>query len=143
MRVSINKILSSREGKRYSGYTNSVFQDFTAVVTNGLKNLLNLFYEAGVEDRLSQFDVAKMTGTFGHVLLTCRALELTVNRAETGIVKTSCARSGSRLVHGLGVEDVSNTHILDLFGREETELNLLHRLERRIGMRKVKIRHVC
>lgn len=34
-------------------------------------------------------------------------------------------------VHGLWILDVAYTHVLDLFRREESELDLLHRLERR------------
>lgn len=44
--------------------------------------------------------------------------------------------------HGLRVDDVSNTHLLDLRGIQQTKLDLLDTLQRRAGRREVKVRHV-
>lgn len=111
-------------------------------MADSLEDLLDLLDEARMEDRLGKLDVAKVASALGHVLLAGRTLELAVDRAKPGIVQTLNARLGARLVHGLGVDDMSNTHILDLLGREETELNLLHRFEGRVRVREVKIRHL-
>jgi hypothetical protein len=83
-----------------------------------------------------------MARTFRHILEACGTLELSVNGAEAWVIQTILARFGARLVHRFGVHDMRNTHILDLFGREKTKLDLLYRLERRIGMREMKIRHI-
>lgn len=36
---------------------------------------------------------------------------------------------------------MSDTHVLDLLRRQETELDLLDRLERRTRVREIKVRH--
>ena len=79
-----------------------------------------------------EFNVAKMSGTLGHVLTARRASVRTINTAQLGVVQALFTWSLALLVHRLWVLDVANTHVLGLFRGEETELNLLHRLQRRL-----------
>lgn len=95
-----------------------------------------------MEDRLSQLDVAKVTRTFGHVLSARLALELAVDRAESRIVQAKFTGLRFLGVHRLGVLDVRDAHRLDFIRRQESELDLLDRLNRRIRVRKVKVRHL-
>jgi hypothetical protein len=44
-------------------------------------------------------------------------------------------QAGSRTHHCLGVEDVSDAHVLDFLGGEEAELDLLDDFQRRAGVR--------
>lgn len=44
--------------------------------------------------------------------------------------------------HGLRVDDVSDTHLLNLRRIQQTKLDLLDALQRRAGRREVKVRHV-
>lgn len=106
-----------------------------------LEDLLDLLDETRMIDGLGKLDMTKVSGTLGHVLEAGGALELAVDGAKTRVVQTLSARFRPGLVHGLGVDDVDDTHVLGLLGREETELDLLHRLDGRIGMRKVKVGH--
>lgn len=85
-----------------------------------------------MEHRNGKFNVAKMSGTFGHVLAASRALECAVDAAQLGVVQTPLAWLLALFVHCLGILDVANTHIFCFLRREETELNLLNRLERRL-----------
>lgn len=121
--------------------TNPVSQHFAATVADGLEDLLDLLDEARVEDRFGKFDVTKVARAFRHVLSASLALELAINRSKQRIVQAAVTRLGSRLVHCLRVDDMSHTHVLDLFRRQETKLDLLDRLERRTRVRKVKVRH--
>jgi len=82
-----------------------------------------------------------MAWAFRHVLCASLALELTIDRAEKRIVETAVAGLRSGLVHCLRIHDVSHAHGLDFLGRQETELNLLNRAERRTRVRENKIRH--
>lgn len=85
-----------------------------------------------MEHRNGKFNVAKMSGTFGHVLAASRALECAVDAAQLGVVQSPLAWLLALFVHCLGILDVANTHIFCFLRREETELNLLNRLERRL-----------
>lgn len=85
-----------------------------------------------MEDRLSQLDVAKVPRAFGHVLSARLALELAIDGAESRIIQAKFAGLCLLGVHRLGVLDVRDTHRLDLLRRQESELDLLDRLDRRI-----------
>ena len=122
--------------------TNPIGQRLAAIMADDLEDLLDLLDKAGVVDRFSQLDVTKMTGAFRHVFITSLALVLPVDRPKKRIVGASVAGRSLSLVHGLGVDDVSHAHALDLFGREKTELNFFNRLERRARVREVKVRHL-
>lgn len=93
-----------------------------------------------VVDGDRQLDVAKMPRAFCLAFTASGAHLAAVDRAELGVVQTLLAWAIALLVHGLGILDVTDTHALNLFGREESELDLLHRLEGRVRMHEV--RHV-
>jgi hypothetical protein len=80
-----------------------------------LQQLLDLLEESRVKDRLCQFDVTEMTRTFRHVLIARSALVLSVDGSESRVIQTLIPRLHLALVHGLRIQDVHNTHILDLF----------------------------
>ena len=88
-----------------------------------------------MKDGYGEFNVAKMSGTLGHVLAAGRTSVRAIDAAQLGIVQALFTWSLALLVHSLWVLDVANTHVLGLFRGEETELNLLHRLQRglRVG----------
>jgi hypothetical protein len=97
-----------------------------------------------VEHRNSKFNVAEMSGTLGHVLAASRALESAVDAAELWVVQTPLAWPLALFVHCLGILDVANTHVFCFLRREETELNLLNRLERRLRVGEARCcRHGC
>lgn len=85
-----------------------------------------------MEHRNGKFNVAKVPRALGHVLATCCALVCAVDAAQLRVVQTPLTWPLALFVHCLGILDVANTHIFGFFGREETELNLLNRLERRL-----------
>ena len=85
-----------------------------------------------MKDRYGEFNVTKMSGTLGHVLTARRASVRAIDTAQLGVVQALFTWSLALLVHRLWVLDVANTHVLGLFRGEETELNLLHRLQRRL-----------
>ena len=87
-------------------------------------------------DWLRQLDMAKVPRTFRHVLIAGRALELTVDGSESRVVESVLSRLHFAIIHGLRVEDMADTHILDLFRGKKTKLDLLDGAQRRIGMRK-------
>lgn len=84
-----------------------------------------------MEDWNGQLDVSEMTGTVLLTLSASRAHLATVDGAEFGVVQALLARPMALLVHGFWVFDVANAHVLDLFRREKSKLDFLHRLERR------------
>lgn len=88
-----------------------------------------------------EFDVTEMTRTIVHVVITCLALVLSICRTKKRIVETAFSWLCSGLVHGIGVLYVYHTHVLDLLGRKNTELDLLNRLEWRRRRRKNEVRH--
>lgn len=96
-----------------------------------------------MKDRYGQLDVAKVTGTLGHVLSARSAPVGAVYTTKLRVVQTSLTRPVALLIHSFGVLDVTDTHILDFFRREQAELNLLDRLERRARRRKSLWRHGC
>ncbi len=124
-------------------------------MTHGFKDLLDFFDEAwsrdvstspsrvdvdvvivlgqltDVEDGHSQFDVPKVTRTFLHALFAGRTTVSAVDGAQLGVIQALFSRPLALLIHSLRILDVADTHVLDLFRREEAELNLLHRLQRR------------
>ena len=110
-------------------------------MANHLENFLCLLDEAGMVDRFCELDVTEMARTLRHVLRARLALELSVDRAEERVVETTVAWLHSALIHRLRVEDMRDTHVFDLLRRQETELDLLDRLERRTGVREVEVRH--
>lgn len=120
-----------------SPLTYPIHLHFTAVVANHLKNLLDLFEEAWVENGLRQLDVAEMAWTLSHRLGACFAPELSIDGSEKGIVQSSVARLDAQLVHGLRVDDVAHAHVLDLFRSQDAKLDLLYRLYRRARVREV------
>jgi len=111
-------------------------------MTDDLEDLLCLLDEARVVDRFRQLDMTKVTRALRHVLAARLAFELPIYGAEQRVVETAITRLHSALVHRLGVEDVGHTHILDLLRRQETELNLLDRLQRRTRVREIEVRHL-
>jgi hypothetical protein len=97
-----------------------------------------------MEHRHGEFDVSKMSRTLGHVLAARRALVGAINATQFGVVQALLTWPLALLVHRLWVLDVANTHVLRLFGGEEAELNLLHRLQRRLRVRETRCgRHSC
>ena len=124
-------------------HTDPISKHLAAAVADDLQYLLHFLDETWMEDRLGELDVAEMAGTFRHVLCTCLALELSIDRTESGIVEAFFARFCARFVHRLGVFDVGDAHILDLIRREDAELDLLDDLQRRTGVREVEVRHDC
>lgn len=110
-------------------------------MTDNLQQLLSLLKKAGVEDRLGQLDVTKVTRTFGHILVASSALELSIDGTQARVVQSSISRLQLALVHRLGVQNVSDTHILDLLRRQKPKLDLLDCAQRRIAVRKVEVRH--
>jgi len=88
-----------------------------------------------VEDRHCELDVTKVTRTLLLALAACSAHLASIDGSEFWVVQASLARSMALLVHSLWILDMTDTHALDLFGREESKLDLLHRLERsaRVG----------
>lgn len=111
-------------------------------MANNLQDLFDALDEARMKNRFGQLDMSEMAGAFRHVLSTCFALVLTVNGTEERIVEPAVTRFRPSLVHGLGVNDMAHAHGLDLLRRQESELDLLHNPEGRMGMRKVEIRHI-
>ena len=110
-------------------------------MTDNLQQLLSLLKKAGVKDRLRQLDVAKVTGTLGHILIACGTLELAIDGTQAWVVQSSVSRLQLALVHRLGVQDVSDTHVLYLLRGQKPKLNLLDRAQRRIAVREVEVRH--
>lgn len=105
-----------------------------------------------------QLDVSEVTGTLLHVLAAGGARICAVNGAELGVIQTTFAGTLLCLVlrksvrahpghcivcthHSLRVDDVSDTHLLNLSRVEQTKLDLLDALQRRAGRRKVQVRH--
>lgn len=95
-----------------------------------------------MEDGGGELDVTKMTGALGHVLGAGLALELTVDGAKTRIVEAELAGLSLLCIHRLGVLNVSNTHALDLVRRQDSELDLLDRLDGRTRVREIQVRHL-
>ena len=83
--------------------TNRVLQEFAAIVTDALQNLLDFLDEARMEDGFRQLDVAEMPCTFRHVLLAGHALELSVDASQLRVIETVLAGFRAGLVHRLGV----------------------------------------
>jgi len=86
-------------------------------VADHLQQLLDLFEETRMIDRLCQLDMTEMTRALGHILVASGAFELSVDGSETRVVQSLIARLCSSLVHGLGVQNVTDTHVLDLLRR--------------------------
>lgn len=106
-------------------------------MANDLKNLLDALDESRMENWLGQLDMSKVTGTFRHVLGACFALELAVYGAEKRIVEATIARFRAGFVHGLRINDMCDAHGFDLFGRQESKLDLFDDPKRRVRVRKV------
>jgi hypothetical protein len=66
---------------------------------------------------------------------------LSVDGTKARIVQPTISGLQPTLIHRLGVQNVANTHILNLFRRKQPKLYLLDRAQRRIRLREVKIRH--
>lgn len=112
-------------------------------MTDNLQNLLDFLDETWVVHRFGELDVSKVARTFTHRLSAGLALELAIDRTKKRVIKTAITRLDLVLLHGLWVKNVRNTHILDLLGGHQAELNLLHRLERRARVGEVEVRHIC
>lgn len=85
-----------------------------------------------VEHGNGEFNMSKMPRALGHVLAAGCTLECAVDAAQLWVVQTPLAWPLALFIHCLWILDVANTHIFCFFRREETELNLLNRLERRL-----------
>lgn len=94
-----------------------------------------------MEDWHCKLDVSKVSWTLGHVFVTGGALDRSVDRAKPGIGQTHMSWALILLVHCLWVFYLCYAHVLDLFGRQQPELDLLNRTERRTGVLEVEIRH--
>lgn len=88
-----------------------------------------------VKDGNGKFNMTKMTGAFEHIFSAGTASNGTVNGTELWVVEALFTGPVPLFVHGLGVLNVTNTHIFYLLGRKETKLNLLNRLQRSAGIR--------
>lgn len=110
-------------------------------MADNLQNLLHLLDETGMIHGLRELDVTEVTRALTHGLGAGFALELTIDGSEQRVVETSITRLDLVLLHRLGVQNVANTHALDLLGRHQAELYLFDRLERRARVGKVKVRH--
>jgi hypothetical protein len=99
-------------------------------VAHGLEELLDLHNETDVKDGCVQLDVTKVTGAGLDIFLARGARVHAVDSAELGVIETLLTRFLLLLVHGLRVDDVDDTHGLDLLGREQPELDLLDGPER-------------
>ena len=86
-----------------------------------------------MEHWLGKLDVPKVARTIFRHLITCRAHCAAINTSQLRVVQTLLAWPVARLVHGLRIFNMTDRHVLDLLGGEETELNLLDLLERRGG----------
>ena len=89
-----------------------------------------------------EFDVSKVTRALSHAFFARGAAVCAIDRAELRIVQASLTHSLALLVHSLWILDVAHAHAFDLFGREESKLDLLHGLERRLRKRKREVRHL-
>ena len=89
-----------------------------------------------VENWHCEFDMTKMSRTLEHIFSAGAASNGTVDGSKLGVVEALFARSVPLLVHGLGILDVTDAHILNLLGRKETKLDLLNRLQRSAGIGK-------
>ena len=83
-----------------------------------------------MEDGGGELNMAKVARADLDVLLAGCARVHAVDGAELGVVEALLTRLLLLLVHGLRVDDVDDTHGLDLFGREQPELDLLDDPER-------------
>jgi len=88
-----------------------------------------------VEDGHGKLNMTKMTRTLEHVFTASTAGHRAVDGTQLGVVQSFLSRAHSLLIHGFGVLDVTDTHVLDFLGREETKLDLLDGLQRRAGIR--------
>jgi hypothetical protein len=122
--------------------TNPVGQHLATIVADDLEDLLHFLDEARVVDRFCQLDVAKMALAFRHIIRARLALELSIDGAHERVVEAAIAWLRARLVHRLRVDNVCHAKVLDLLRRQDTELDLLHSLERRARLREIKVRHL-
>jgi hypothetical protein len=128
---------------KVSGETNFIGQNFAAIVANNFQDLLDLLDEARMVHRLGQLNMTEVAGTLPHSLRACLALELPVDGTKKWVIEAAIARLGFILLHRLRIENMRDTHVLDFLWRHETELNLLHRLERRARVGEVEVRHLA
>ena len=59
--------------------TNHVDLELSTTETDALEDLFDLDEETGVENRTSELNMTKVTGTFGHTLLTSLAFEVSID----------------------------------------------------------------
>lgn len=69
-----------------------------------------------MEDWNRKLDVAKVPGTLLLAFAASGTHGVAVDGAQLGVVQALLARPMSLLVHGLGILDVTDTHVLDLLG---------------------------
>jgi hypothetical protein len=136
-------------------------------VADSLEDLLDLGHEPIVVDWSSKLDDAKVSRTFSHVFFAGITLEVAVDRAEMGVVRTFLSGSEALLIHGLcighdvrkkvlprptpGAErlrrlptrilNIDHGQTLGFLCREQSKLYLLDRTRRRARVREVEIRH--
>ena len=84
----------------------------------------------------------KMSGALRHVLITRCAFVLPINGAKLRVVQSKFTRSLFLFIHGLRIFDMSHAHVLDLFRRKQTELDLLNRAQGRTRVGKDEVRHL-
>ena len=82
-----------------------------------LQQLLDLLDKPRMINRLCQLDVTEVARTLGHILIAGSTFELPVDGSKPRIVESLVPRLRLTLVHGLGIKDVANTHILNFFRR--------------------------
>lgn len=96
-----------------------------------------------MKDGNRKLDVAKVTGTLEHGFSAGTAHDRAVDGSQLWVVESLFAWFVPLLIHRLWIFDVADTHVLDFFRREETELDLLNRLQRSAGIREgMHRRHV-
>jgi len=107
---------------------------------NGVIDMLSRLL-TNVKNRCSEFDVSEMSRALVHGLVTCRALERAVDRAEPGVIESLLAWSHFLLVHSLWVFDMTNADIFDLVWGQKAELNLLYGAQGRTRVSEVEVCH--
>ena len=81
------------------------------------QQLLDLLDKPRVINRLCQLNMSKVARTFSHILIASGTFKLPVDGPKSRIVEPLIPRLRLTLVHGLGIENVANTHILNFFRR--------------------------
>lgn len=110
-------------------------------MADNLQNLFDFLDKSGMVDRFGQFDVTEVARALAHCLGAGLATELSIDRSEKRVIEATVTRLCFVLLHRFGISNVADTHVLDLLGRHQPELNLFHRLERSARVSEVKVSH--